>query len=129
MLTLFVIILAAFLIRFVFAYGISADDNYALSGGASATTNLRVITEILAGTFDPASQASLNYPLGAVNVHGPVFDYLMAGIASIITVFGISDVTAAAGALAWSAPIFGALTCVPVYLVGRTVSRRSEERR
>lgn len=123
LLTLFVIILAAFLIRFVFAYGISADDNYALSGGASATTNLRVITEILAGTFDPASQASLNYPLGAVNVHGPVFDYLMAGIASIITVFGISDVTAAAGALAWSAPIFGALTCVPVYLVGRTVSR------
>lgn len=122
LLLLFVVILAAFLLRFVFAYGISADDNYALSGGASATTNLRVITEILAGTFDPANVAALNYPYGSVAVHGPFFDYLMAGIASIGTAFGMSDADAAAGALAWTAPIFGALTCVPVYLIGKKVS-------
>lgn len=126
LLLLFVVITAAFLLRFVFAYGISAGDNYALSGGTSATTNLRVITEILAGTFDPSYTAALNYPFGAVSVHGPFFDYLMAGFAAVGTMFGMSDATAAAGALAWSAPVFGALTCIPVYLIGKKVSGENE---
>lgn len=117
--SLFVIIVAAFLIRFVFAYGISAADNYALSGGNSASSNLRIVTEILAGTYDPANQSALNYPFGSASVYGPLYDYVMAAFASVVSLFGVTDATAAAGTLAWSAPILGALTCIPVYMIGK----------
>lgn len=118
LLTLLAIILMAFLIRFVFAYGISAGDNYALSGGTSATNHLHVVESILTGSFaltDPA----FAYPYGSVNVVPPLFDFVMAGVAGLGTLFGISTTTAAAGALAWTAPIFAALTCYPVYLIGK----------
>ena len=46
------ILLLAFLLRFVFAYGLSAGSGYALSGGTSASEHLHTITEILsAGTI------------------------------------------------------------------------------
>ncbi|MCQ2069536.1 MAG: hypothetical protein MJZ68_00165 [archaeon] len=122
---LFAIVLVAFLIRFVFAYGISAGDNYALSG-SSASSHLRVIMEIMAGTYDPANQAMVNYPYGAFSTSGPAFDYLMAGIASIVSATGISNATAAAGTLAWSAPILGALTCIPVYLLAKRMFKGDE---
>lgn len=122
-LSLFVIVLAAFLVRFVYAYGISAGDNYALSGGSSASSNLRIVMEIMAGTYDPSSVASLNYPFGSVSAYGPAYDYIMAGIAQIVTAFGISDRTAAAGTIAWAAPILGALTCIVIYGIGKKMYR------
>lgn len=122
-LSLFVIVLAAFLVRFVYAYGISAGDNYALSGGSSASSNLRIVMEIMAGTYDPSSVASLNYPFGSVSAYGPAYDYIMAGITQIVTAFGISDRTAAAGTIAWAAPILGALTCIVIYGIGKKMYR------
>ncbi|MCQ2078886.1 MAG: hypothetical protein MJZ38_02365 [archaeon] len=109
----------AFVLRFVFAYGISAGDNYALSGGSNATNHLRIVTEILSGTYNPSNEISLNYPFGAGNVTGPLFDYVIAAFAFVVSATGVSDATAAAGTLAWSAPIFGALTCIPVFLIGK----------
>ncbi len=122
-LSLFVIVLAAFLVRFVYAYGISAGDNYALSGGSSASSNLRIVMEIMAGTYDPSSVASLNYPFGSVSAYGPAYDYIMAGITQIVTAFAISDRTAAAGTIAWAAPILGALTCIVIYGIGKKMYR------
>lgn len=119
LLSLLAIIIVAFLFRFVFAYGISAGDNYALSGGTSASSHLRIITEILAGTYNPANEMSMNYPFGTASISGPLFDYFMAAIAWLVTCFGIDTPVAAAGTLAWTAPIFGALTCVPVYLIAK----------
>ncbi len=126
LLSLFVIIIAAFLMRFVFAYGISAGDNYALSGGSSATNNLRIVEEILAGTYSPARDAALNYPFGSVNTFGPLFDYIIAAFALVATFFGVSDATAAAGVLAWSAPVLGALTCIPVYMAAKKMFKGDE---
>ncbi|MBQ2486364.1 MAG: hypothetical protein II518_04820, partial [Candidatus Methanomethylophilus sp.] len=119
LISLFVIIAVAFILRFAFAYGVSAGDNYALSGGSSASSHLRIVTEILAGTYDPANQATINFPYGSGSISGPLFDYLMAAIAYVVTLCGVSQATAAAGTLAWSAPIIGALTCFPVYLIGK----------
>lgn len=121
--TLFAIIAMAFVLRFVFAYGISAGSDFSLSGGTSASNHLRIIVEILAGTYDPANQTALNYPYGAPSTYGPFFDFVMAGFAGFVGLFGLSDQTAAAAVLAWSAPIFGALTCIPVYLIGRRMFR------
>ncbi len=119
LISLFVIIAVSFILRFAFAYGVSAGDNYALSGGSSASSHLRIVTEILAGTYDPANQITINYPYGSGSISGPLFDYIIAAFAYIVTLCGVSQATAAAGTLAWSAPIFGALTCIPVYLLGR----------
>lgn len=124
--SLFAIIVCAFLVRFVFAYGISAGDNYALSGGTSATSNLRIVTEILTGTYNPANEAALNYPYGSVSVYGPLFDYVIAALAYVVTLFGVSTGTAAAGTLAWTAPIFAAITCYPVYLIGKKMFNDDE---
>lgn len=126
LLSLFVIMIAAFLMRFVFAYGISAGDNYALSGGSSASNNLRIVEEILAGTYSPVKDAAMNYPFGSANAFGPLFDYIIAAIAYVVTLFGVSDATAAAGVLAWSAPVLGALTCIPVYMAAKRMFRGDE---
>lgn len=118
LIALLAIIAVAFVIRFVFAYGLSAGDNFALSGGSSATSHVHVIESLLNGSFaftDPA----LNYPYGTVNSSPVLFDAILAGFAGLASLFGISSGTAAAGALAWSAPILAALTCYPVYLVGK----------
>lgn len=122
-----VLILAAVMIlglilRFVFAYGISAADGYALSGGTTASSHLRIVLEILSGTYNPGSQIQLNYPYGIESASGPFYDYLMAGIAGIGTMFGVSDSVAVSGAMAWTSPIFGVLTAIPVFLLAKKVT-------
>ncbi len=112
-----VIVIVAFLLRFVFAYGVSADGNFALSGGSSAQYHLHVIESILDGSW-AMTDAAVNYPLGGSLYIPPLMDFLAAGVASI---FGGSMGTteAASMALAVLNPIFGALLCIPVYLIGR----------
>ena len=99
--SLAVIMVLAFVLRVVFAYGISAGDDYALSGGTSASSHLRIVIELLAGTYDPSSQPQLNYPYGIESVSGPLYDYIMAGFAYLVTLCGVSDSTAASGARQW----------------------------
>lgn len=111
-------VLVAFIIRFVFAYGVSAGDNYALSGGSSASSHLSTIISILTGSFS-FTDSALNYPLGSLVANPPLYDFIVAVFAGLFSAMGVSAPTAAAGALAWSAPIFSALTCIPVYLVAK----------
>lgn len=117
MFTLLVIVVIAFVLRFAFAYGVSAGDDFALSGGTSAVSHRRIIAEILAGTYSPGNEIALNYPYGGVSISGPFFDYFCAVWAKLFTFFGLSNDVAAGAALAWNAPIFGALTCIPVFLI------------
>ncbi len=116
-LTLLVIVAVAFLIRFCFAYGISIGDNYALSGGTSAASHRRIIVEILYGTYNPGSEAALNYPYGAKSIYGPLFDYCCAAWAKLFSALGMSYDASAGAALAWNPPIFGAITCIPVFML------------
>ena len=105
----FVIILA-FVMRVVFAYGFSADNGFALSGGSEAQYHLHVVESILDGSFIIGSDAAINYPVGGLNVNAPLYDFVAAGVGSF---------AGASTALAILAPIFGALTCFPVYLIGK----------
>lgn len=120
--TLAILMVLALVLRFVFSYSISAGSDYALSGGTNASSHLRIVLEILAGTYDPASQAQFNYPYGIASVSGPVYDYLMAGLAWIVTLFGVSDATAASGVIAWSTPIFAVLTAIPVFAIAKKLT-------
>lgn len=109
-----IIVIVAFLLRFVFAYGVSADGSYALSGGAGAQYHLHVIESILDGSWSMTDD-SVNYPVGGSYYIPPLLDFLAAGVASILG----GSTEDASLALAVLAPIFGALACIPVYLIGK----------
>ena len=117
-LALLVIVVVAFALRTVFAYGISADGDFALSGGSSAQYHLHVVESILNGTYS-LTDSSVNYPIGGLSVYPPLMDFLAAGVASVLTAFGMGTAEAASAALAGINPVIGALTCIPVYLSGK----------
>ena len=117
-LALLVIVVVAFALRTVFAYGISADGDFALSGGSSAQYHLHVVESILNGTYS-LTDSSVNYPIGGLSVYPPLMDFLAAGVASVLTAFGMGTAEAASAALAGINPVIGALTCIPVYLIGK----------
>ncbi len=100
----------AILLRTVFAYGVSADSGFALSGGSAAQYHLHVVESILNGSYVLGSDMALNYPVGGLNVNPPLYDFIAAGLGSV---------TSASTALAVLAPIFGALTVIPVFLIGK----------
>lgn len=122
-LALLVIIVVAFALRTVFAYGISADGDFALSGGSSAQYHLHVVESILNGSYS-LTDSSVNYPIGGLAVYPPLMDFLAAGVASLLTAFGMGTTEAASAALAGIPPVIGALTCIPVYLIGKEMFDR-----
>ena len=105
-----VIVVIALLLRTVFAYGISAGSDFALSGGSGAQYHLHVIESILNGSYAIGADSAVNYPVGGLNVNPPLLDFIAAGVASFTTP------SAALGGLN---PVIGALTCIPVYLVAK----------
>lgn len=117
-LSLCVIVIAAILLRTVFAYGVSADGNFALSGGSSAQYHLHVIESILNGNY-ALTDSAVNYPNGGLMVYPPLVDFLAAIPAMIFSALGFSTTEAASAGIGVLNPIIGALTCIPVYLVGK----------
>jgi len=118
LIALLAIMIVAFVIRFIFAYGVSAGSDFALSGGTGAASHVHTIESLLNGSF-AFTDSALNFPYGSINIYPIFMDIVMAGIAWIVSLFGISTGTAVSGTLAFSAPILAALTCWPVYLIGR----------
>lgn len=123
LLSLAVIVVVAFLLRTVFAYGISADGGFALSGGASAEYHLHMVENILNGSF-AFGDSAVNYPYGGDSVYPPLIEFLAAIPAFICSAMGMSTSEAASAGLAVITPILGALTCIPVYLVGKELYDR-----
>jgi len=104
------IVIIAFALRAFFAYGVSVSGGYALSGGSDAAYHVRIIEYIMSNGSHLVSDPAMNYPYGETNVNPPLMDWVLAVIAKIVTLFGVSSATAAAGTLIWSKDIHGALT-------------------
>jgi len=117
--TLFTIVLVALILRVFFAYDYAVAGGYALSGGTDAAYHLRSIEYILEHGSQLITDPALNYPFGQLNPNPFLMDWVFAGFASVVTLFGVSTSTAAAGTLVWGTAILGAVTCIPVYLIGR----------
>lgn len=113
------VVVVAFLLRTVFVYGLSSGGGFALSGGSGAQNHLHVVESILDGSFVLGSDAAVNYPIGGLNVVPPLMDFIAAGVAGILGMFGMSTTESASAALAVLPPILGALTCIPVYAIGK----------
>lgn len=110
----------ALIIRLVFALDAVIGGGMVFSG-SGASYHHKIITAILeSGTF-LTSDSALNYPLGSVNPNPPLFDIMAAVPAKIATLFGMSTSSAVAYSLSFSSPVFGTLSCVAVYFLGKEV--------
>lgn len=121
---LIVILATAAFIRIYFAAGIMGAS-FALSGGSDATYHLRVIREFVETGNFIIWDDYLNYPLTSVNPNPPLFDLMVGTVAYLATVFGMSPSTAASAALACQAPVFGVLSCIAAYYLGREITGSS----
>ena len=116
-----VIVLIAFLIRFIDAAGLCMGNNYALSGGTGASEHLHRITNMLTGGAIFGIDGALYYPFGSADANPPLMDLIMGAFAFIFKACGLSTTAAAGASLAWGAVIFGTLAVIPAYILGKEI--------
>jgi asparagine N-glycosylation enzyme membrane subunit Stt3 len=116
------IIILAFFLRVFFAYGVSSNDGYALSGGTTASEHLRTIVSIITSGTLFGVDGALAYPFGSVSSNPPLMDLVVSLFAFIYKACGMSAIGAASMALSWAAPIFGTLSVVAMYFLGKEVA-------
>ena len=115
------IVIMAFVMRFIFSFGVSAGSDFALSGGVLASEHLHTITQIMNGGSFFGVDGSLSYPFGSVNSNPVLIDAILAGIAMIGTALGMSAVKAASLTLATFSLACGTLAVIPMFLLGKEV--------
>ncbi len=120
----FVFLLALF-IRSYFAYEISAENDYLVSGGSDSYYWRRIIDfHVETGEslfWDPL----LNYPDSLINPRPPFFSMSVAVPAVLMEGFFESLDDSVGFFFVWSTAFWGALTVVPVYFLGKeTFGRR-----
>jgi asparagine N-glycosylation enzyme membrane subunit Stt3 len=119
--------LATFLIRTLWniplfqQYGTS----YFFAGGSDSFYHWRVSDYILLNHRNLIFDSSLRYPAGAINPREPLFDWMNAVFGIVFApLFGGSQAAAGMFSLELAAPLWAALTVLPLYLVGKEVSSR-----
>ncbi|MGD9963313.1 MAG: STT3 domain-containing protein, partial [Thermoplasmata archaeon] len=114
----FVFLLALF-IRSYFAYDMSADNDYIVSGGSDSYYWRRIIDfHVETGEslfWDPL----LNYPDGLINPRPPFFSMSVAVPAVLLESLFDSIDDSVGFFFVWSTAFWGALTVVPVYFMGK----------
>jgi dolichyl-diphosphooligosaccharide--protein glycosyltransferase len=114
-----VLVVLAFLLRTVFVHGqIFAGDQVQFSVG-DAWLHVRLVSSLVHHfpwqlTYDPY----LVFPGGATVPVAPLPDWLFAGIALFVG-FGQPSQGLVERVCAWTPPVMGALTVLPVYFIGR----------
>lgn len=127
--TLFILtllFLLALFIRSYFAYEMSADNGYLVSGGSDSYYWQRIIDYHVETGLNLFWDPMLNYPDGLVNPRPPLFSMSIA-IPAVLAESLFSSAEDATGFFfVWSTAFWGALTVIPVYFLGReTFGRRA----
>ncbi|HUU07884.1 MAG TPA: hypothetical protein VMW88_05705, partial [Thermoplasmata archaeon] len=123
---LVLIFLLALVLRSYFAYDISADNDYIVSGGSDSYYWRRII-DYSVETGDSLYWDSLiNFPDGLRNPRPPFYSMSVA-VPAVIAADMFGSVSDSIGFMfVWSTAFWGALTVVPVYMLGReTFGRRA----
>ena len=117
---LVLLVLLAFFVRSYFVLGTSIDNGYLVSGGSDSYYHERVIDYVTQTGQHLYRDPLLNYPWDMRNPRPPLFDWSVA--VTGMTLAGISggDVSDGTGFVLVTATAFwGALTIIPVYMIGR----------
>jgi len=114
------ILFIAFFVRTYFGYSLSVDNGYLVSGGSDSYYHERVIQHVMGTGEHLVQDPLLNYPNGMRNARPPLYDWSVAVGASLLSYFTeMTEVDAMGMVLVLSTAFWGALTVIPVYLMGR----------
>ncbi len=112
-----IVILALFL-RIYWAVGPSIQYGYSVSGGSDSYYHEKIIFHILDAKHQLLEDPMLNYPLGVNNPRPPLFHWAIVLSSYIFAPF-MSMHDAALLMLILFPAIFGSLTVIPIYLIGK----------
>lgn len=106
------------------------EGKFVLSGGSDPYYHKRAIDAIQAGTSEGpfrtlVNDPLLNYPLGSVNPNPPLFEWSVAVAGHLMGSFfdgGVAEATW--WATLWAPAIYGALTLIPIYFIGKSLFDR-----
>ena len=120
-LVLVAIILIALFVRSYFVYSTSVDNGFLVAGGSDSYYHQRVIDYVQDTGSHLVHDPLLNYPMGMRNPRPPIYDWSVAVTGQLISGLTGMDVDSATSyALLSSTAIWGALTCIPVFLITRS---------
>ena len=117
-LILTLIVIFAMFLRIYWAVGPSIQYGYSVSGGSDSYYHEKIIFHILNSKHQLLNDPMLNYPIGVNNPRPPLFHWAIV-LASYIFVPFIDIQHAAVLMLILFPAIFGSLTIIPVYLLGK----------
>ncbi|OPY34830.1 MAG: Dolichyl-monophosphooligosaccharide--protein glycosyltransferase AglB [Methanomassiliicoccales archaeon PtaU1.Bin124] len=121
---LVMIILLAFFVRAYFAYGLSVDNGFLVSGGSDSYYHLQVINHVTSTGQHLVSDPMLNYPWGIRNARPPLYDWSVAVSGMTLDGLGFTIEDGIGYSLVYSTAFWGALTIIPVFLIGNAVFGR-----
>lgn len=121
----FLFLLALF-VRSYFAYNLSQDNGYLVSGGSDSYYWQRIIDYNVETGKQLYQDPLINFPDGIRNPRPPAFSFSVAVPAVFAQALFPSLSDSTGFMLIWSTAFWGALTVVPVYLLGKeTFGRRA----
>lgn len=124
-LILVAIIFLALFVRSYFGYSTSVDGGFLIAGGYDAYYHQHIIEYINSQHSHLLWDEAFNYPFGMNNPIPPLYDWSVAITGQVISaVTGMAVNDASAFALLFSSAIWGALACIPIFLIGKTLVNR-----
>jgi len=120
--TVLIVLMIMFLALFVrayFAYSVSVDHGFAVSGGSDSYYHMWCIEHVMETGQNLYRDPMLNYPFGMRNPRPPLYDWSVAVGGMMLEGLGLERGDAVGYSLIFSTAIWGTLTVIPVYLFGR----------
>ena len=119
-LILVAIIFIALFVRSYFGYSTAVDNGFLVGGGSDSYYHQRVIDHVQETGSHIVNDPLLNYPFGMRNPRPPLYDWSVAVTGQLLSGISGMDIDSATGyALLSSTAIWGALTCIPVFMITR----------
>ncbi len=113
------LLFVALFLRSYFGYSMSVDNGFIVSGGSDSYYHERVIAHVMDTGTHLVQDPMLNYPMGMRNARPPLYDWSVAVSGQLLSGLGMDEAAAMGYSLVLSTAIWGALTLIPVYLIGR----------
>jgi len=119
-LILVAIIFIALFVRSYFGYSTAVDNGFLVAGGSDSYYHQRVIGYVEDTGNHLVNDPMLNYPMGVRNMRPPLYDWSVAVTSMFMSgVTGMSITDSTGYTLLFSTAFWGALTCIPVYMLTR----------
>ncbi|MDG2308202.1 MAG: STT3 domain-containing protein [Candidatus Binatia bacterium] len=114
------LVVLGFLLRTTNAADVFVDGSVVFPGNDPYYQAHRVFQALAAYPWVPLVDPLLDHPYGAAPIWPPLFPWLLAGLVKLVGV-PASSPAAVETVLALSAPVTGALLCIPVYALARRI--------